>query len=343
MKKTNLKHYEFFKNYKKIYSELYLFYGNDDHLKSESIDLLYQKYMKKSAEDFDYHVLYGDEVNSSQIMDYLQQPPILNKKKLVVVKNFDKLSRSDKNKLSDYADDPIKSSILLLKAEKLDNTKALKNIKKKSIAVQCRKPYSSKDISMWLFNKLRELNLRIDRQAAQIFADSVDLDFSIAESELEKLITYIGKRKNITKEDVLECTGKSRTNNIFELQNAIGARNIKKTFRIAANMLENNENAIFIVVMLTRFFTQLWTIKALRKKNHSFKEIEKQYLKNIFWMFRSDYIDFSKNYTLTQIRKIFEYLLTTDTKLKSTDIKEEVLIEILIYKILRVNNENYKK
>ena len=101
-------------------------------------------------------------------------------------------------------------------------------------------------------------------------------------------------------------------------------------------MILNNESAIFIIAMLTRFFSLIWKVVALRKKNLSDSEITTRHLMEIYIKYRSDYIKFASNYSKKDIEKVFSMLLQTDVDLKSLNTKEEIILETLIYNICKV-------
>ncbi len=171
--------------------------------------------------------------------------------------------------------------------------------------------------------------------AINLFAESIDPDYLTASNELEKLQLLTKDSGRISIDDVAESVGRSKTNSVFELQNSLGAKNLKRSMQIVENMLDNNEPGVYILVMLNRFFISLWKINALRKRNLSDAEIMKRHMMDIFQSKRESYLKFSANYNKHRLTKVFSLLLQADIDLKSLNVKEEILIEILIHKICR--------
>ena len=332
-----LKHFEFLHNYPQIESNTFYIYGEDIYFKDQVAEKLILHYLDSSAKEFDFHLLYGEDTKSGEIIEFLRQSPFLNKYKIVLLRDFEKLNKSDKDKIASYSLKPVKSSILIVESDVLENRKPYTEFKKNSVIIQCKKPYNSKDIFMWLKTELKKNKIEMDFEAEQLFVNYVELDYYIAKSELDKLIIYSNNRKRITKEDVLFVTGKSRSNNVFDLQNAIGIKDLKKTFMVLENLVNNRENAIMIITMLSRFFLLLRKINALRKANYSDNQISESYLKSVFWSFRKDYLNFASKYNSQELKKVTRYLFEADSQLKSSDISERIILEILIYKIVKVN------
>ena len=66
------------------------------------------------------------------------------------------------------------------------------------------------------------------------------------DAEVEKLITYVGERKRVTRDDVLRAAGHSADQNPFELQSALGRGDVPHALAIAdaETRAEEARNAI---------------------------------------------------------------------------------------------------
>lgn len=331
-------HYEFlnlFKKSKRV--PIYMITGNDSYLADKVRKQLISRFVHDSSSDFDYVTFYGDSTTGAEILEQLEMLPFLAKYKVIQVRNFDKLKVNDKNLIAEYSQNPLESSILILTIPKPDNRqKAIKTLNKQSVIINCKQPYGAYDISRWLSAELRETRTTMGSDAINLFAESIDPDYLTASNELEKLRLLTKDSGRISIEDVEESVGRSKTNSVFELQNSLGSRNLKRSMQIVENMLENNEPGVYILVMLNRFFISLWKINALRKRNLSETEIMKRHMFDVFQSKRESYLKFAANYNKHRLIKVFSLLLQADIDLKSLNVKEEILVEILIHKICRV-------
>ena len=176
----------------------------------------------------------------------------------------------------------------------------------------------------------------MNNEARDFFSSSVETDYLIAVNELEKLILYTKGSKTITVDNVKESIGKSRTNSVYDLQKAIGNRNLKDALSITENMMFNNESGIFVIAVLTRFFAQMWKINALSKNNLSDNEIATGHLHEVFYSYRKDHVRYSKSYSSDDLAHVFSVLLEADFELKSVDPKlEHLIITKTIYNIVK--------
>jgi len=328
-------HLEFFNKARTLKAApCFFLFGPEFFLKDKILNLLLQKFNKQDSDDFDTVKFYGEETTAINIIEQLEMSPFLNDFKIVIVKNFDTLSKNDKEMIAQYLNHPVETSILIIDSDKNDKRiNAYKVIARNSISIQAKSPYGIQDILSWLKNELSGKNIQMDNETANLFASYIEPDYLIAANELEKLIIAAKNKNIITREDVTECVGKSRTNNIFDLQNALGRKDLKNSLIISQNLLENNESPIFILTMLTAFYRTIWKVLILKENKMRESEISSIYLKEIFFTFRNDYLKFAQNYDLFKIKSIFSALLQTDIALKSIDVKENILLENLIFNI----------
>jgi DNA polymerase-3 subunit delta len=206
----------------------------------------------------------------------------------------------------------------------------------KYITISAKQPAGYWEIEKWLNSELRRLRVRSSPDAVSLFSSKIEADYYTAYNELEKILIYVGDKKVITTKDVETCMDNNRANSIFELQNAIGSRNKKRALTILHNYLEAEEgkNSILLIVMLTRFFQIIWKIKYLQLNGLSISEIQAQYLNEVHYSFRKDYLAFANNFSKINMSNIFDLLLTSDYKLKSTDIEVNVLLTKLVIDLI---------
>ena len=337
-KPQSIPHFEFLKKFsdQKPQSVYYVF-GPENYLKDIVLTEISNRFKMPGSEDFDFIILHADSSSAAKALEQMEMMPFMATYRLVVLKNFDTMKTSDKMLIAEYVQNPVPSTILVLTADKIDErTKANKMISDKAVKIICRSPYSSFDVLKWLNVETRKRKIIMDNDSKELFTRSIELDYQLAANELEKLIIYTKGKGSITIEDIKETVGKSRTNKVFDLQNEIGKRNLKSSLTILENMISNNESAVFVIIMLSTFFRTLWRVKALQKKNLSNSEIENRYLHEVFYKYRKDYITFAKNYSKKAIRKIFSLLLQADIDAKSLNLKDEIILEILIYNICKI-------
>ncbi len=336
--KKEYPHYEFIPRLKNAkFFPVYFIYGTENYVMDSVLKAIIDKFKTSGAEEFDLNTFYGEDCSLVSVLEQLETPPFMAKYQIVVLKNFDKLKAKDKDFIADYTQNPLDSSLLILTAESNDRRFAAnKKINKEAVKVTCKPPYGTDNIIGFLKNEIKKNNVIMDIKAIELFANSIDLNYLIAANELEKLIIYTKNSAKITSDDVLECVGKSKINKIFDLQDALGEKDLKTSLRIMENMITNDINGVYIITMLSRYFLGLWKILSLRKKNISDSEIKNRYLPDVFAIYRNKRINAAKRFDLKKIKMILYLFLQADIDLKSLDQKlEKLLMERLVYQICR--------
>lgn len=77
-------------------------------------------------------------------------------------------------------------------------------------------------------------------------------DFRRSMSELGKLISYVGERPMIDKDDVEEAVGRTKEDVIFALTNALGEKNHLAALDALKNLLNQGNHHLVILSMITR-------------------------------------------------------------------------------------------
>lgn len=339
MKKNDkpLPHYEFLRIFpEQPPQSVYYIIGSDVFLRNLVFQKIKDRFCQREWEDFDFSLFYGDNANPFEILEHLEMSPFLAKRRLIAIKAFDMFSADKQKIIAEYTKKPYKTSVLIIMAEKSDaRLLANKILAEHSLQISCRPPYSVQDVENWLFHETKSRGMILDKNSLRIFAESIEPDYQIASMELEKLIIYTKNKKNISQQDIEESVGKSKTVNVFNLQNALGEKNLKEAIILLEKLNESNSAAVYIVMMLTRFFLQIWKILALREKNISDSEICQRYLNEVNFRFRQDYCSFADNYSLTNMSHIFANLLQADADLKSLNIKEDIILCDLLFSLCK--------
>ena len=317
-------------------SNVYLIHGEDHFLSDKIIKQLLNKFTTPEGKEFDLINLFAEEITSENIIEQLEMFPFLSEYKVVVVRGFEQFKEKDKTKVAEYIHNIPSSSILIVHCQHIDlRTKTFKAFDK-FITISAKQPAGYWEIEKWLNSELRRLRVRSSPDTISLFSSKIEADYYTAYNELEKILIYVGDKRVITTKDVETCMDNNRASSIFELQNAIGSRNKKRALTILHNYLEAEEgkNSILLIVMLTRFFQIIWKIKYLKVSGLSISEIQAQYLNEVHYSFRKDYLAFADNYSKINMSNIFDLLLTSDYKLKSTDIEVNVLLTKLVVDII---------
>jgi len=237
-----------------------------------------------------------------------------------------------------YVEKPQPSTLLVInyKHKKPDKRqKVFKLLEKQAVWFESRKLFDNQ-VPGWIAGYASNKNYRMDPKAAALLAEFLGSDLSKIVNEVEKLMVAIGKQgETITPALVEEHIGFSKDFNQFELQDALGKRNVVKANRIINYFAENPRKYPFplTIVSLYYYFTKLLLYHYTRDKSKP--NLAATLKVNPFFV--KDYESAAKRYSAAKLVDIISLLRTYDMRSKGYDgntTPEAELTRELIFKIL---------
>ncbi len=254
---------------------------------------------------------------------------------VVIVKEAQDIK--DIDELLPYIENPLDSTLLVInyKYKKIDKRKSFyKQVDKKGILFESKKLYDNK-IAGWINNYVKEKGYDITPKASAMLTEFLGTNLSKVVNEISKLILNVPEKATINDELVERNIGISKDFNVFELQKAIGSKNVLKVNQIgnyfAANPKENP--LIKTVSILFGYFSKLMIYHQLTDKSRN--SIASALSVNPFFV--QDYQMAARNYSLQKLIKIIDLLKEYDLKSKGVNnisISDGELLKELLFKIL---------
>jgi DNA polymerase III subunit delta len=310
----------------------YFFYGEEIFSIEHLTKILIKKAIEPGTEDFNIDILYGNEVDGARVINAAMAYPMMAPRRMVVVKNIHNMGQNHLSLVEKYVNHPSLTTCLLLTSEKADIKKSIfQKIMQKCVVVEARSLYDN-EIPAWIRSYLEERGYTIADEALRLLHAYVGKSLKEISSEIEKIFVNLINKKHIEIKDVENVVGSLRHFNIFDLCDAIGGKNVKKSIYILNQMIQMGETPTAIVAMIYRHFSILIKIKELLLRKTKNNEIAG--ILNLRPSFINNYILQSKNFSNEQLQSAFLYLLEADESLKTSYQKSRLTLELLVFKIL---------
>lgn len=317
------------------FQSVYLLHGEEPFFIDTLAKLFEDSVLQEQEKSFNQTILYGADVQASQIRDMATRYPMMAPYQLIIIKEAQGIGQIEE--LENYVANPVATTILVLchKHKRLDLRKKLgQTIKKTGIEFESKKIYDDK-IPGWITEQLKNEKIKIKSEAASLIADHLGNDLSKIANELGKLKLHVSEGKEIDLEDVHKHIGINREYNIFEFQKAIGQKNKLKAYQMAYYFIENPKSNPFIGInmMLFAYFTKLYRLHASNESNNN---LLARTIGIPSPFFVPEYKAAARNYPPKKIEAIFHYLKEYDLKAKGVNIDKlnnESLLKELIFKI----------
>ncbi|MBP5307247.1 MAG: DNA polymerase III subunit delta [Paludibacteraceae bacterium] len=255
----------------KKYRPVYLLMGDEPYYIDLISDYVQNNVLSEDQKGFDLLVLYGDQTSQAEVAAAARRCPMIAPLQVIIVKEAQILFKpkgpsggtdDGTNALQFYAEKPSPTTLLVLcyKYGKLDVRKKLYSAVSKCGVIFESPALRDYQVVPWIQKYADAKKIPITPKATFLLAEHVGTNLSRLVGELEKLSIVLPKENpSITPELIESHIGISKDYNNFELQNAIGMRDVQRTMRIATYFGKNpNANPIFPTIsVLFGFFYNL--------------------------------------------------------------------------------------
>ena len=323
--------------HKKNFAPIYFLTGEEPYFIDMISDTIENEALDEADRAFNQIVLYGRDVDVETIANHARSFPMMGDRMVVIVKEAQDVK--DLEKFEAYLDTIPETTLLVFvyKYKKFDKRKTLaKKIDKKGVWFESKKLYDS-NIPGWIQNYLKADGYSITPKATQMLADFLGTDLHKIANELKKLTIALPKNKSIDDADVERNIGISKDYNVFELQNAIGSRDVLKANRIVNYFGDNGKDNPLLVTAITlySYFTKLIKLHCTQDKSQG----NLASVLGVSPFFVKDYLAASKNYPPAACIRCISILREFDMKSKgyeNGEVSEKDLYREMIFKLMHV-------
>lgn len=321
------------------FAPVYFFCGEEPYFIDKLADLIEQYGLSDMEKAFNQTIVYGKEVNARQIIETCGRLPMMAERQVVIVKEAQALSfkEDEEKQYLNYIKRPVKSTVLVFvfKHGTPDGRKAFSREIKRAAVFFESKPLYENQVAPWVKQWVTERKFKIEEQAAALLVESAGTDLSKVANELEKLIIGKAAGGTITTDDIERQVGVSKDYNVFELNNAFGAKNKTRVFQIVNYFIANPKSGPLPMVLgsLYGYFSKVYMF-------HSSKALPDKDIAaaiKVSPFFIKDYRNAAQQYSPQKLEQIFYTLEEYDLRSKGVGnqgTEEGELLKELAYKIL---------
>lgn len=263
---------------------LYLLFGNEGYLMKNKTEKIMGDH---GVDAIDVEFFDIEETPIEDAVNAAMTIPFLSDKKGVVLKNCSFLSSVKTTKeqemplnyLLRYLQKPNPTTILVLQApyEKLDSRKQAYKICQETCKIEECASVKKEDLYPVIRQALSAANKTMDANALEEFVNRTSDDVSLSLNELEKLVLYSGTKNAIDVGMVRLVTTRNLEDNVFELVNAILAKDSRSVTKIYQDLAQVNSEPAAILSLISGKFQEILYTKELLRMNKSFDEVMKYF------------------------------------------------------------------
>ena len=243
------------------------------YLVKKAFDKILDFIIPKDKRQIGYESLEGDDANIPEIIERISTYSMMQEQLVVAVKDvplfpgpgtqvvygFSKQNIINFQKLIEKGFPP--RHLLILTTSSADKRRSLfKTIKNTGIVIDCTVPSGNRKVDknqqmLLLRNVMQEIlsktNKRVTNEAFSGLVDKTGFDPSGFADNLEKLVSFAGKRNEISLNDVTALVRRTKLDPVFELTNAIAERNAEKALFYNKSLMDAGFHPLQVLAAMT--------------------------------------------------------------------------------------------
>lgn len=318
---------------------VYFIYGEDAFAARSAMKAI-EKFLEPSlTSDFDRETISLRETPISDVLLFASAFPFGSGKKLIIAKDFEFRGKKEEiERLIEYIQSPSDFTVLIIikeykEREKISlDSKPYNLLHEKGYLFEAKAPKDA-EIIEWIKDFSEERNKIIEDSEARLIVEIAGSNKSFIETQLEKIFEYLGEKERVDLDSIKQLTTNLKKRTIFELQNAFGVKNKKEALEIAYNLLGSGESVLFIITMLTKYFSALAQMPEFEKDKTTADKIAPFIGSHPGYV--QSYFIASKKYSPIELKNAFIALLNADFSVKTSFSDPKTIITVLISEILK--------
>ena len=322
----------------RIFKPVYFLAGEEPYYIDLITSYIENKVLPEAEKSFNQIILYADDTNIPSIIDIARRFPMMASHQVVIIKEAQSLKKLDD--LVIYLEKPLVSTILVFcyKYKTVDKrTKLYKALESHAVYFESVR-LRDYQIPAWIDRYLMTKGIKTDPSASAMLTEYLGTDLHKIVNELDKLIITMPADKPVITTVLIEKNiGISKDYNNFELQKAIGEKNILKANMIVHYFADNpKDNPITLsIASLFGFFSKLLQYHYLTDKSKN--NVAAALKVNPFFV--KEYENSAMKYNVSKSVQIISLLRTFDMRSKGygdPGTEPGDLLKELVYRILHI-------
>ncbi len=322
----------------RIFKPVYFLAGEEPYYIDLITNYIEEKVLLEDEKAFNQIILYGDDTNIPSIIDTARRFPMMSSHQVIIIKEAQSLKKLED--LIIYLEKPLLSTILVFcyKYRTIDKrTKLFKALESHGTYFESPRVRDYL-IPGWIERYLMTKGIKTDPSASAMLTEYLGTDLHKIVNELDKLIITMPEGKPVITTSLIEKNiGISKDYNNFELQKAIGEKDILKANMIVQHFANNSkDNPLTLsIASLFGYFSKLLTYHYLTDKSKN--NVAAMLKVNPYFV--KDYENSAAIYNVSKTVQIISILRTYDMKSKGygdPGTEPGDLLKELVFKILHL-------
>jgi len=323
---------------KSAISQCYLFYGEEDFLMRQKAEQIKNIVLTGGFDEFNLHIFDGKKFNIPEAKDVVESFPLMSDKKLIIFKNTE-VFKAAKGDVAEFFESilpnlPPYTHIIVMESDIDKRKKGLLTAFDKAggtIAFDYLKP---PQLAAWLENLFDSAAKRALTSDIAYMVSISSPSMATLKNEFDKIVSYVGNREKVTKEDIDAVMVKSVEFKIFAMIDNIVAKKTDTVFADLKDMKEAREPATVAFSLILSRLSEILMAKYLLNEGLNFNAVKSHFEPQKQWL-AGKTIDLAKSFEADFLREMLEYGTQLDYHTKIGKINDYTALEIFTVAIMK--------
>jgi len=324
---------------------VYFLYGEETYLRDAAKDQIVEAALTgtllREFNDSAFDLLTDDIRDAIAAAEQL---PLMSGRRVVVVKNLNKLEGRKKfdeeedgdvslaaQVLIDYLQRPVATSVVIFTSDDIDKRRKYAKLLLASAAYEF-KPLQQKELPAWIRDYLRGLDTEIDSAAVGILTAALASDLVTVKNELNKLVAAALPSRRITVDLVEQLSRRSREHMNWDLTDSIVSRNRRQALRVLRNLLDDGAEPVLLTAVIAGTFRRMGLAKELSIRGASSGEIFSEVRVPPFK--QRDYLAMLNRIDPHKLSQMIQRIAETDLAIKTSKATPRMQMEMLVCELM---------
>jgi DNA polymerase-3 subunit delta len=303
---------------------VYLLAGGDAFFEDFFIKEIVNRFLPSGARRQGFSL--GDD-RAEEVLAALSAYTLFQERQVIVVRQVQRIAGAARDELLAYVRAPDPEKCLLLALEAYEPTKGIhKSLGKVVPVVDTRSPPPDK-LPSWAEYYTKLKGYKLDPDALDLLMELSGDSAGHVVMELEKIFTQLEDGDAVTREVVETQVGPGKSYHLWQLQEAVGFREMDSSLRVAVSLLEYGTAPTRLIAALSTLFGQILFLKTGTTSKSVYTGLAKSVSKQLNSM--------SEHYSVKETTLVLRKLLAADVSLKSTSMEPDQILISTVASICR--------
>jgi DNA polymerase-3 subunit delta len=256
-----------------------LLLGDEPYLRDECRKQLIEKFVPDAARAWAMSRFSADKGETRAAADQAQTLPMLSPQQVVFLEDAESIEKQGEKAreeavktLEAYLENPAPFTVLVIEAAGLDlRMRLAKLLLEKALVVEVGLGENLDErvatAAVLAKSLAKEQGIDFEKGAAEDLAEFVGGDLMRLKTEVDKLATYAGDRKSLTRQDVAALVISEKGATIWEVADFLAARQPKKALEFFERLLREGEEPVQMLGAMAWMYRKLVEATEVRAAN----------------------------------------------------------------------------